>query len=104
MPPTVLPTNTVVHKDMSSMCPTTTAPSSAFLQEKVLEFLSKHPRQTFSQILSGVVSSLSNGIVRCDAETDVDKKIKYAPLLRTAIQSLSNDFCIYIDGDKYSAL
>mgnify|MGYP003385769575 FL=1 len=52
--------------------------------------------QTFSAVLCGVLGGTGG--------RSMELKLQYAPLVREAISSLSNDFCIYIDGDKYSAL
>jgi hypothetical protein len=78
----------------------------------VLAFLTQHPNQTFSEVLCGLLmpdkATPGHDRSRSSREVDLDLemklKLKYSPLVREAIKSLSNDFCIYIDGDKYSAL
>lgn len=103
------PASSIPSSTPDSVTPVLPAPSDSLveslsissheLQEKVLQHLKKHSSQRFSDILLGLLVSAD-----CSSHDNLRMQLKYTPLLREAIQSLSNDFCIYIDGDRYSAL
>ena len=79
-------------------------PSASQVETAVLQYLTQHPCKTFSEIMTGLFMGGLFKVETFSDKTELELKVLHAPLVREAIKSLSNDFCIYADGDKYSAL
>jgi len=93
-------TSSLQHPSMVPKIVETPLPSGRQLEASVLQFLTKHPRKTFSEIISGLLG----GDAAAPSGQCLHMQATYAPQVREAIKCLSNDFCIYMDGDKYCAL
>jgi hypothetical protein len=62
-------------------------------QSSVMEYLQKHPKSSFPDILMGLVGSSDASILST-----------HRGRVREAVTALAENFCIYMDGDKYCTL